>query len=249
MIQCQSHRRKRRGADGDAVLNALGIIHRPLQRLHAADGRADHDSQMLHAEIVEHMRLRAHNVANCHHRKIRPIRLAGCRIDGGWPGRSVTGAENVGADDAIARQIEYAAKHLGPPVGSARRSRESVTDQHCVVAAFVQLAIDGVADGDRLQRAAGLQAKRRILRQYYVPFPSWLQGRTHRQSPATCAADCSLPFSEAGSLPVATRNPRSRSAIMSRMSSMPTDRRTSSGVVPVSRCSDSLSCWWVVDAG
>ena len=37
--------------------------------------------------------------------------------------------------------------------------------------------------------------------------------------------------------------------MMSRTSSMPTDSRTNSGVTPVSRCSDSLSCWCVVEAG
>jgi hypothetical protein len=41
----------------------------------------------------------------------------------------------------------------------------------------------------------------------------------------------------------------SRSARMSRMSSMPTERRTSSGVTPVVACSSTVSCWWVVEAG
>ena len=30
---------------------------------------------------------------------------------------------------------------------------------------------------------------------------------------------------------------------------MPTDSRTISGVTPVARCSSSLSCWCVVEAG
>ena len=76
MVQRQSHRRKRRRADGDAVLDALGIIHRPLQRLHAADGRADYDVQSLHAELVEHLRLRAHDVANASPAE-NPARKAG----------------------------------------------------------------------------------------------------------------------------------------------------------------------------
>ena len=33
------------------------------------------------------------------------------------------------------------------------------------------------------------------------------------------------------------------------MSSMPTERRTSSGVTPVSACSATVSCAWVVEAG
>ena len=41
----------------------------------------------------------------------------------------------------------------------------------------------------------------------------------------------------------------SRSAMMSCTSSMPTDRRTNSGVTPVWTCSSGVSCEWVVVAG
>ena len=36
---------------------------------------------------------------------------------------------------------------------------------------------------------------------------------------------------------------------MSRMSSVPTERRIISGVTPVSACSSMVSCEWVVEAG
>ena len=49
--------------------------------------------------------------------------------------------------------------------------------------------------------------------------------------------------------PLAARNPASRSARMSSMVSMPTDRRTRSGDTPVVVCSASVSWEWVVDAG
>ena len=48
---------------------------------------------------------------------------------------------------------------------------------------------------------------------------------------------------------VAVSMARSRSATTSAGSSMPTERHTRSGVTPASRCSSSLSCWWVVLAG
>ena len=49
--------------------------------------------------------------------------------------------------------------------------------------------------------------------------------------------------------PLAASMAWSRSAMMSRMSSMPTESRTSSGVTPVAACSSTESCWWVVEAG
>src|SRR5450631_1420214 len=49
--------------------------------------------------------------------------------------------------------------------------------------------------------------------------------------------------------PLATSSAWSRSARISRMSSMPTDKRTISAVTPVAPCSSALNCWCVVDAG
>ena len=45
------------------------------------------------------------------------------------------------------------------------------------------------------------------------------------------------------------RSAWSRSAMMSRTSSMPIERRTNSGVTPVCACSSGVSCEWVVVAG
>ena len=53
MVQRQAHGRERRGADGDGALHALREVHRPLQRLHAADGAAHHGMQALDAEVIE----------------------------------------------------------------------------------------------------------------------------------------------------------------------------------------------------
>lgn len=41
----------------------------------------------------------------------------------------------------------------------------------------------------------------------------------------------------------------SKSAIMSSISSIPTEMRTRSGVTPASSCSSAVSCAWVLEAG
>src|SRR5271156_4153868 len=65
-------------------------------------------------------------------------------------------------------------------------------------------------------------------------------GRAHRAlSSSTGLAEC----------PLAPSIASLRSASRSRRSSIPTDKRTSSGVTPVSLCSSTVSWEWVVDAG
>ncbi len=61
-------------------LHALGMKDRPLQRLHAADGAAQHQPQFADAQRVEQPRLRPHIVANAYQRKIRPVNFACFRI-------------------------------------------------------------------------------------------------------------------------------------------------------------------------
>ena len=192
MIEGQSHRRERRSADRDAMSYPVGVVHRPLQRLHAANGCANRGAQVRYSEFVEDMRLGPDNIANADEREVRSIWLAGSGIDRGGAGRTVARPQQVGTDDAVAREIKNGStglhfglrrcrrrEHLRPPVGHTCRARQRVTHQHGIVTLSVQFAINAVANGDRLQRAAGLQLKGFLTGERDVAFSRWLQNCTH----------------------------------------------------------------------
>src|SRR5271165_5544517 len=115
-----------------------------------------------------------------------------------------------------------------------------MADQHRVVAPIVQIAIYRIANRNRLQTSAAVEAKGRGVGERQVTLSRWFQLLRHHYAPATVAV-CFLA--------VATCNACSRSAMMSRTSSIPTESRINSGVTPVSRCSASESCWCVVEDG
>ena len=138
-------------------------------------------------------------------------------------------------------------EQLGPPVRHLGGAGEGVTDQHHVVAGRVELAVDRIAQVTGRSTPPHSRAKPSFSAKECVP---WIKckalvlicGSFLRRWPrlaAACPAD----------RPVAVLSAWFRSAMMSRMSSMPTESRTSSGVTPVSTCSASLSCWCVVEAG
>src|SRR5271165_6795520 len=88
------------------MLDTLGIIHRPLQRLHPADRRANHRAQPLHTQLAQHVSLATDNIANGDEGETRAVRLSSGPIHGRGTSRSVTRPQNVGTYNAIARQIE-----------------------------------------------------------------------------------------------------------------------------------------------
>src|ERR1700686_5319057 len=125
-----------------------------------------------------------------------------------------------------------------------------MADQRNVAAILVRLAVDRVAKIQALERFAAVQLEWTSFRYRngalgQMNLRQVMKFRCHRYFPVLCpvvsGTVCLVPF--AASIACA------RSAMMSRTSSMPTESRTSSAVTPVSRCSGSLSCWWVVEEG
>src|SRR5262249_10520452 len=147
----------RGGADGDGSGDAVGILGGPGQRLHAADGAADDGVQPVDAEVVDDLGLGADDVEDGHDGEIAAVASAGGGGGRGWPGRAVAGAEDVDADDGVAGDVEGAAgaEQFDPPVADAGGAGEGVADEDGVVASGVEVAVDGVAHGDRGQSSAG----------------------------------------------------------------------------------------------
>src|SRR5262249_35146103 len=121
------------------------------------------------------------------------------------------------------------AEQLVPPVAHARRAGQGVANQHHVVG-FLP-AVEGIVHRDRLEAPAAVEEERRVGGEGEVTLETGLRPRGH------------LP------VPWLALRAWSRSARMSRTSSIPTDSRTISGVTPVARCSSADSCWCVVEAG
>ena len=219
--------------------------------------------------MIENSSLRLDNIADRDQREIRPVDLAGRGIDGPWTGRAITRSQNVRAEDAIAVDVEAAisVKKLGPPIGHFGGAGEGVTNQNSVVARGVEFAVHGVLNRYGAKFATAFQGEAFLFRKrVFRPdrrsddhgpeststlehFSRWCRVRS--QFPVQPIANGSghLVVPALGDKPVAFCNPWVRSATMSRMSSMPTDKRTSSGVTPVSFCSSGESCWWVVELG
>src|SRR5271170_4330235 len=111
-----------------------------------------------------------------------------------------------------------------------------------VVSRCIGLAIHRIVKGGRLQNPAGFEGESLPRRKISLEAgrDHGGAGRAHRAlSSSTGLAEC----------PLATSIASLRSASRSRRSSIPTDKRTSSGVTPVSLCSSTVSWEWVVEAG
>ena len=67
--------------------------------------------------MIDEQSLRAHHVADRHHRHIQPIGLARGWIGGGWPRRAEAAPEHIRANDEIAVRIDRLARtnHNFPP--------------------------------------------------------------------------------------------------------------------------------------
>ena len=81
------------------MTHALGVADGPLQGLHAAQTTADHGCPLTNTQTVSQQRLAMHPVFYRHHREVGTVRLAGRRIEAGWPGGAITAAQIVQAND------------------------------------------------------------------------------------------------------------------------------------------------------
>ena len=262
MVEAEAHGAERGDADGDGAGDAIGEEDGPLEHLHAADGGSDGELEALDAEVVDELDLRADDVADADEGEGGAVGLAGGGIDGAGAGGAVTGAEDVDADDAVAGEIEQAEvageEELRPPGADLGGAGEGVTDEDGVVARGVELTVDGVVEGGVDEDFAAFEGED------FVEDEVSLEGRAGigirdetSSSTAPCAGRQDSHWFAASSWsqgalvlwPLAAAMAWSRSARMSRMSSVPTERRTSSGVTPVAACSATVSCAWVVEAG
>ena len=125
----------------------------PLHTLHGAQAAAHHRGKLFDAEVIGETRLRVHPVLHRDHRKTRPPRHAGVRIDRQRPGGAMTAAEIVHAHHKkpVGIQRLVRADHVVPPADVVRLVRiharhvvrrvERMTDQHRVRARSVERAV------------------------------------------------------------------------------------------------------------
>ena len=88
----------RRG-DGNTGAHAVGIINRPLQRLHAAQAAADHGGKNIDTQMVRKGGLGIHPVFYDNVGKVWPIGLARARVDTAWTSTAMAPTQVVHAHD------------------------------------------------------------------------------------------------------------------------------------------------------
>ncbi len=90
---------------------------RPLERLHPAQRASGNRREPLDAERVKEGALGSSHVRDSDHGEVRPIRLAGRRVDRRRPGRPAAAAEQVRGNDEKAVSVKRlaGADHPVPP--------------------------------------------------------------------------------------------------------------------------------------
>ena len=167
-------RQVRRAGYHQGMFDALGVLQRPAQRLHAAQAATHHGGQRLNAQVVDHTHLRVHPVFHRDNRKIGAIDAPGVRVQVHGPGRAKAGTEVVDADDEEAVGVQRLARadHVVPPAfalgltfidaGHMVRGVQCMADQHRVGLVGVELAVGLVGQGVAANRCAALQRQRLV---------------------------------------------------------------------------------------
>lgn len=164
----------RRGRDRDRREHAFGKVAGPLQHLHAAHRAASHGEQRIDSQVVDQAGLRAHHVADRHHRKRQSVGLAGSRVGAGRSGGAHASAQDVGADDEESLGVDRAPRP-DEPVPPARLPRyrvdacrvlvpgQGMAQQHRVAAVLVERAVGLVGDLPGRELDTAVEPQRRIL--------------------------------------------------------------------------------------
>ena len=160
-----------RAGDRNRRNQAVGVSHRPLQRLHSAHRPAGYREQPRNPEPVDQHPLQPHHIADGDHREGHGMWAAGGRVDRRGPGSAATSPQHIGADDEIPICLEGLARpdHVVPPPrfaglranpGRMGIARESVQDQNGIGFGGVQLAVGFVRHFHRRQSGAAVQRNR-----------------------------------------------------------------------------------------
>ena len=88
-----------RRSDGNTGAQAVGIIDRPLQCLHAAEAAADHGGKNIDTQMVSKGGLGVHPVFYDNVGKVWPIGLARVRVDTAWTSTAMAPTQVVHAHD------------------------------------------------------------------------------------------------------------------------------------------------------
>ena len=236
-------RRRRPHGEDDGARHPPGLADAPFEDTHAAHGPPDEARPPIDPELVRQGDLDGHLVADGDQREAGSVRLAVRRQRRG-SGGPLAPAEHVRAHHVIAVRVDGRAgsDQALPPArrrmpddrGTGRMgvARQRVQDQDRVGPGPVQLTPRLVGDRHVRKAAARLERER---------CPSTVRDHGELAPPRLVPGSPNPWERRRGHAPLAARNPASRSARMSSIDSMPTERRTRSGVTPVVVCSASVS--------
>src|SRR5829696_8796899 len=151
---------------GHGLLDKVGELDSPLERLLTADGAPDHKPQPSYPQSVQKTLLRPDHVPDGHDGEAHRVRAPALGVGGGRPCAPVATSDHVRADDEVPPCVYTAppTTHRAPPttatarrirlIGGARIACQGVDDKNGVLARIVKLAPGLVGERDFWQRAA-----------------------------------------------------------------------------------------------
>ena len=154
------------------VFDAVRVLQRPAQRLHAAQAAAHDGRQCLDAQRVDHTGLRIYPIFDRHHWEIGTVGFARVWVGVHRAGGAKAGAQVIDANDKELVGVERFAwaDHVVPPTlalglalvhaSNMVRSIERVTDQHGIGLVSVQRTVGFIRHRVVTDGGPALQRKR-----------------------------------------------------------------------------------------
>mmetsp|Transcript_3964 Transcript_3964/g.6232 ORF Transcript_3964/g.6232 Transcript_3964/m.6232 type:complete len:283 (+) Transcript_3964:426-1274(+) len=148
-------------ADDHARLHQRPAQQQPLQRLHAAQGAADHRLDAPHPQALNHRQVHAHGVPHGHRAEVAPVGLASVRVCAGVVCAPVAARDHVRADHEVLVGVERLPRpqKASPPAFKVCIPCQCVAHNHGIVFLLVQGAPGFVANLWRLQGLAAFKLK------------------------------------------------------------------------------------------